>query len=540
MKKIIYLLNDELIVSLWSNKERVGCYHFENSPLGKKLFREYLSSSSKTPIRIVVDIEEEDFKTQNIPKVYFNNLVTLVNRYKVRLFPDNQFIKAAPVSLQNKEKKKCAYRFSSINNPLHLLHLIGTLNSYNIPIVGIWSAAILGEGLLHFFKSRSEHSLLVVSPRKGFIRQSYLYKNKLIFSRLMNIGDENESLLSKRIIDEIEKTKKFLFNQKMIVFNDVLSIDIVDCEKVCNAVIENSNAELKETISLHLIGDISEHLKIKNANFEHVDSLLSYVVSKVSSTNDDYGIGDIRNLFVHNVFSKSLLFSSFLVVVLASIFSQYYILEGMRLSDLSSDADNKLLRVSNLYEEEFANVNEDLQKSDFIVSTVKAVTELQNEKAYNPLSFYIQLSEILSKPSFKSVRLLELTWQKESSFTEPASHGINNFANDDAVMFDNLIEDSPIDPAFEEVFDHNNSVVINEVRQIISLEGELIGDTNLVFMKKTLDDFVYSIKNRLNVHDFVIKKLPVDVRSDVKLEGGSASEFSVSGKQFSYQFILDS
>ena len=538
MKKIIYLLNDELIISLWSSKERVGCYHFENSLLGKKLLRDYLSSSSKTPVRIVVDIEEEDFKTQNIPKVYLNNLVTLVNRYKLRIYPDSQFIKAAPVSLQNKEKKKCAYRFSSINNPLLLLHLIGTLNSYNIPIVGIWSAAILGEGLSQLFKSRSEHSLLVVSPRNGFYRQSYFYKNKLIFSRLMNVGNEDKSLIYLRIVDEIEQTKKFLFNQKMIAFNDILSVDVIDCEEVCNAAIDNSNVELNESITWHVIDDVSKRLSIKNTGFEHIDSLLSFVVSKTASRNDDYSIGDIKNLFVHNRISKSLLFSSFMVVVLASIFSQYYVLEGMRLSDLSSDADNSLLRAISLYEGEFSTVNEDLQKSDFIVSTVNAVTELQNEKEFNPLNFYIQLSEILSIQDFKSIRLLALNWKKESSFTRLSVQDTNN--DDDPVMLDTVIAADSIDPAVEEVFDNNNSVVTNKIKQIILLEGELIGNNSIVTMKTTLDDFVLSLKNRLNAHDFVIKRLPVDVRSEVKLDGGSGSEFSTSGKKFSYQFVLGS
>ena len=543
MKKVLYLLNDELIISLWSNKTRVACYHFNYSEDDDHELHQYFESENNLPVSIVIDITEEDFKTESLPIAYLNNKTKLISRFKNRLYPDSHYVHVEPIRLNIKEKNKSDYRFSAITKPLILIKLIGLLNHHNIPIAGVWSAAIVSDKLSNLFKSETKHNLLVSSPKKGYIRQSYFYNNQLVFSRLIHIESSAGVPVWNSILEEIQQTKKFLFNQRMIGFNDALSIDVIDSKHVCNELIAGADDDLGKTLSTHTVAEVASKLNINNHDFEYSDTLLSFIVSRMPSWSDHYGLDNIKHLHSHQLRSNGLLVTTMALIITSLILSQYYFMEGLHFKQLLIQTEKELIVQNNLYNNEFLSIEDSLNKAEFMRSAVLTIEEIQNEKNVNPLRFYISLSELLSSPDFRILQLLDLRWEKQSSFTSQseASDSQNSMNQDAPPMFDVTESQSNEDSSMmNNAISPPTNIIDSSIRQMISLEGEIIGDTHsMIYIKDTLDKFSLALTKKFNLDMITVKRLPIDIRSEVSLEGGSTSEFSIADKRFIFQFVVE-
>jgi len=541
MEKVFYLLDDEVVVSLWENKRRVACYRFDFLDNGKEQLHNYLKSDSGNPVRVVVDIADEDFKVESLPKVYFNNRITLVNRYKKRLYPDSQFVYAEHLNPNATESKKSDYRFSAISNPLNILSLIGILNHYQIPIIGIWSAPILSNALLLVFKSKTKHSLLVVSPKEGFIRQSYFFDRQLVFSRLIHVEPDSEKPAWESITEEVQQTKKFLLNQRKIGFGDTLAINVIGGEGVCEDLRQNVDDELGENITALSIVDVASKLGIPNSDFDFCDSLLSFAICNKRVRGDHYSFGDIGHLHALRSMSNTLRFSSIALVVLAIFFGQHYLFQSYQLKRQTVEMEETLQAVHRLYESEFAESDQRLSQAKGIRSVVLAIEEIEKERKISPLGFYLELSKILSRPNFATIQLLDLQWQRESSFTRSEKPSGSNEPD-----YDDTTELSGLDTAeigidnVEAMPSQDSDTPNNPIQELIYLEGTVIGESSDAFyVKNIVEKFEQTIRSSFSLSMFEILRTPVDVRSEVQLEGSSESEYLAHDGRFIHQFNIE-
>ena len=68
MKRLFYFTGYRLSVLHWKGKQLVGNSSFEPTETGLKQFRHYLLQTENIPGRFLVDVIEEDFRNEKIPK----------------------------------------------------------------------------------------------------------------------------------------------------------------------------------------------------------------------------------------------------------------------------------------------------------------------------------------------------------------------------------------------------------------------------------------------------------------------------------------
>jgi len=70
MKRIFYFSNFQLTIFHWQRKKCIARYTFNSSQQGLEKFKTYLLETNNAPVRILLDLIEEDFKQKSTCKCY--------------------------------------------------------------------------------------------------------------------------------------------------------------------------------------------------------------------------------------------------------------------------------------------------------------------------------------------------------------------------------------------------------------------------------------------------------------------------------------
>ena len=281
-KQLFYLTNHELNAYSWNGKNVLLEDIFENDENGWQRFAEYIAGRKNLPVEILVDLIEEDFQRDTIPHTVGKGRRALIERKLTQLYRDTPFRHA---TIQGREKigrKDDRILFSALTNAELPKPWLNALLIHTVPVVGIYSLALLSQLLFNKLKFGTAPVLLVTHQSSG-LRQSYFHEGHLHFSRLTPLLDQAPELLAESLISESAKTRQFLASTRVLARGTPIKLVVIADAHNLAAILELVNTSSDPDVSYILLqmDEVSQQLTLGHQGLsEDCDEILLSLLSK--------------------------------------------------------------------------------------------------------------------------------------------------------------------------------------------------------------------------------------------------------------------
>lgn len=222
MKRIFYYSGYRLTVFHWQNNECIATYAFNPGEEGIDKFQTYLKATANTPVRILVDLIEEDFKKETIPHVGAADRKAIVRRLIDRQYRKSKdYVQYKVLEREKTGRKDDVLLYSVLSNPEILEPWLKPMQATGTAISGIWSLPLLSPKLFKKLNTQAKNVLLVSQQVPSNLRQTFIRNGRFESSRsaVVNLDD---APIGEYISSEVEQTIRFLSNQRHIGFDEKL------------------------------------------------------------------------------------------------------------------------------------------------------------------------------------------------------------------------------------------------------------------------------------------------------------------------------
>ncbi|MES2324225.1 MAG: hypothetical protein V4633_18365 [Pseudomonadota bacterium] len=215
-KQLFYLTNQEMVAYAWQGKELSRLASYDNDDAGRARFSEMLLQYDAVPAYLVVDVIEEDFQRDTAPHVGARARKALIERRLSQLYRDTPFRHAELQGRDKEGRKDDRLLFNALTNPELPRAWLAVMQTRQVPLVGIYSLASLGQLLFDRLKLDGGSVLLVTHQSSG-LRQSFFQDGQLRFSRLTPLFDHAPERLAEAFRIETNKTRQFMVSSRLMM-----------------------------------------------------------------------------------------------------------------------------------------------------------------------------------------------------------------------------------------------------------------------------------------------------------------------------------
>jgi len=236
-ERFVLLVGDEGAVLVYVNQRRVLRRLFAPSaqPEHVKTIVELLQAHPKVPLRLLVDVVDQQYVRHVFPPVSALGIQKLVDRRLTREFPPEDLKGALQIGREATGKREWNYLLIGLANVPPLQTWLELVLELPNMLTGVHLAPVEAQQFYPslagaipqrtFEGSRAAWKLLVSHNKVGGFRQVVLHKEKLVFTRLaQSIDDAVAAVVAGNIEQEILNSMEYL---RRFDFNDSATLEIV-------------------------------------------------------------------------------------------------------------------------------------------------------------------------------------------------------------------------------------------------------------------------------------------------------------------------
>ena len=217
---------------------------YANDESGRVAFGRLLAAHRQTPVYLMTDVVEEDFRSETLPHVMGRARAEMVARKLAQFFRAAPYRAAWRQARASDKRRDDQYLFVALNSGELLRPLLEIVELHRAPLAGIYLLPVVSQSLVEHLKP-AVSGVLLVSMQGGGLRQSFFLDGKLRISRLTPIESSDHRTFEQVLADEIEKSRLFLYNARLFSRDAPLEVWVLDpldaMRGACGGVPEEAN-----------------------------------------------------------------------------------------------------------------------------------------------------------------------------------------------------------------------------------------------------------------------------------------------------------
>ncbi len=515
-----------MVAQEWDGRKLSSSVYFEPDEQGLDLFEAYLSSLKHEPVRLLLDLIEEEFRQIVIPLLRGADRQGIIDRNFSKFFRNSDYRFAIPQGVTKKGRKEEKLLLMGLTNQDLLKPWLEIIDKTKSPLSGILSLPLVSENLLPDFKSEHKCVILVSQQVPSNLRQSVFINGKLILSRLVPIASFYQGNYAGDVIRDIEGTQRYLVSQRLIDRNDVISVQILCNERHYTKLQAISEKDVVFDYNIHVINDFIKAEKIELLEEQDFSSVIFCSLATKGLSLNHYARPQEKKYFYHHLSSLGIKLTGTALLALSIGLASVSIAKGFLYE--SSIVEMTLLEQK--YKSKYNQLND--QKIDVDISTsnlknvVQMVDTLKNSYLRSPYEMMSMVSQDVSL--FTEMRVQSIDWYLASS---------KDSENADEQAKKNIINRSRRS--------RRNSAPKQQLFEIVIAKGELLHfDGDYRYALSLINDIEDTMKVSNKYDQVEITQRPLNIESDESLSGDVSIKVNnrgVSNKsaQFAFRVVRE-
>jgi hypothetical protein len=500
-RRALYISADKMSVYHWHKGELGASYLFDLDEVGRANFKRYLEESENTPMTILVDVIEEEFRQDTIPHVFGSDRQSLIERKQSRLYRDVSYLYTQDQGRETEGRRDDRLLFMALTNNEILKPWLTLLDEFKVPLLGILSLPLLLQSYIKTLPDISDHALVVTMQSISGLRQTFFKNKELKISRLSKLPRFGTESYATKIYPEIDKLQRYLNSLRLIPSDTSLDVYIVADEKTLKEM-ESEQVNLP-MVRRHYL-DIKELIDSKEQtttqSIPFCDQILMHHLLKEKPKNCYASSREMRFSKIRSI-RHALNASSILLLLIAVIYSGLNLMSGMTYMQESESSKNK----SAFYQARYDLARERLPKTPVESAQVKVAVEAVktlNEYKSTPYKMLRFIGKGLGQ--YPRIKLDDLDW----NFSVDPNKGLASAAM-------NITGLPP------EINDEANQVKYYQISNINAHIEPFDGNYREAIAM--VNKFAETLRGFDSAYDIRIESFPLDISSTATLQGDAES-----------------
>ena len=505
MKRVLYFTGYRMVAQEWSGKRLASSVYFEPDDQGLDLFTAYLQSFRNEPVRLLVDLIEEEFRQIRIPLLRGSDRQAILKRNYAKYFRTSEYKFAISQSVEKKTRKEEKLLLIGLTNQYLLEPWLKIIEDTKTPLSGIISLPLLSEDFIKELKSEHRAIILVSQQVPSNLRQSVFVDGKLVLSRLVPIASFYQGDYPSDVLRDIESTQRYLISQRIVERSETMAVHILTNNRHLEKLRDRCAQETQFDFTVHEINQLlAEHKIDVNDEQDFSSGLYCYLASSKRTVNH-YAQPRERRYFQHYRAGLGLRAASAALIAIGAGIA----LSGAVKGWLYNQTIEETLLIEQKYKAKYNQLSQN--RIDSTTSTtsmqhiVQTVDRIEDQYLRNPEELMAMVSQDVS--IFPDIRVSKFDWF------------VSNYSNsqDAAEVSWGRAKKSRNRSSNR---DRNAPKPKKGYFEIALVEGEFLNfDGNFRYALSAVDDLEKTMAESGKYYSVEITKRPLDIESDNRLSG---------------------
>jgi len=227
VRRFFYVTQDALAIWKASRSTLTEEIRFQSSDEGFRLFSAYLERASQELSMMVVDVIEEEFVADTIPKLSAGDRKSLIERRLTKRFPRTDYRLGMFQGRAAHDKNVLNVLYSAITNHELVDPWLEIVTRHKTPLSGVCSVPLIGAELLREFRKPAANSLFLTQHQGDRLRQIFIKDGQPLSARLSRIESVASEDYGSSLVSEIIQSRKYLERSRHLGQSDSLDVYLI-------------------------------------------------------------------------------------------------------------------------------------------------------------------------------------------------------------------------------------------------------------------------------------------------------------------------
>jgi len=418
--RFFYVTQEDLVVWHQHRGRFTEVERFASSDEGFHDFSAYLRQDPQSLSVMLVDVIEEEFSADTIPKIPLRDRNALIERRVTRKYSRTPYRLAHFQGASRTEPGSQEVLYSAVSNHELLDPWLAVIAGQSTPLVGIYSVPLLGQQLLSRVRKPAGNALLLTHHQGNRLRQVYLRDGKLKSARLSQAPDISANGYGEYIFNEILRSRRYLERARLL--GGMADIDVYMITDVDTADRIIAADEGKLPLHFHFIRADAAAKAVRLHQQPTTDRLetLYLAIASQARVRHNYALQGETRYHRLSQARRILIGGTVAASVACSAVAGFNFMTGFEMRGAISLLDQQMRQMEDTFRREndrFAPLRADSHEMKLAVDTGDFI--LANRL---PVSWVMQqLGDVFG--DYPQIRIDELNWKAETPVDEQAVAG---------------------------------------------------------------------------------------------------------------------
>ncbi len=526
-KLVLCATSHNLLAGLWHAGKLQSSQAFSNDDAGHDAFTEFLHQHPGTPVYLMVDAVEEDYRLESVPHTTGAAKRELIERKLNQFYRGLEYRTAHFINRDKDKRKDDKFLYVALNNDDFLQDWVAIIQSVETQLVGVYLLPMLSQVLVRQLKLMAPHILLCEKLSSG-LRQTYLHNGRLRMSRLVPNLPTAANQLGYFYLVETEKTRLYLMSQRFISRETPINLVLVSIDGTTQQISQGISQEQGIECSDVDLSQIAKNLGLSAVLIQQMPELLHMQLLASGHLVDNLAPASLTKQYQFGKVKQTIKIATMVLGVIGLSAAGWFLKQGLD----HKAAFNQATQDTAIQQQRYDEVAKNFPVTPISAADLKTAVDLDKVIATYPKSpRRVMLVVSAALEQSPEIKLDRLRWVLTNDI---------NIKDEDKLMA--LPAPSPANglqananPALI-----TDPTKLNEMgfvnAEISNFNGDYRGALNSVHR------FVATLKTDNRVAAVEVLQEPVNVSSYVDLQGSTADEQSTQKQPalFKLKVILKS